>query len=66
MNQLPMFDEPAKDLRDEIIGRLTLQLEEEKDFTLKLVPGEVCLWAPPLPTVLDEQMITHHPARRGR
>ncbi len=37
MNQLPMFDEPAKDLRDEIIGRLTLQLEEEKDFTLKLV-----------------------------
>jgi len=29
--------EPVKDLRDEIIGRLTLKLEEEKAFTSKLV-----------------------------
>ena len=37
MNQLPMFDEPAKDLRDEIIGRLTLQLEKERQFNRKIV-----------------------------
>lgn len=29
--------EPVKDLRDEIIGRLTLKLEEEREFNRKIV-----------------------------